>query len=114
MIEEIKHGDKIKCLNCREPILINTETFKFDSFGEYIKCPKCNKTYPIDIYYARGEKVFNAKQKYRDICEKCGKEAKHIHMSTSHKTLKLCEKCEIEYNSYIRQKANEFLGKEFF
>lgn len=114
MIEEIKHGDKIKCLNCREPILISEKTFKIGYIGEYIICPNCNKSYNVDLYHLRGQKVFDKKQKYRDVCEKCGQEAKHFHMSTSHKTLKLCEKCDMEFNTYIRQKANEFLGKEFF
>ena len=50
----------------------------------------------------------------QDICEKCGKKAYHFHASLRHKTLKLCKKCNDEYEEYIRQKANEFLGKEFF
>lgn len=60
-ILEIKQGDKIKCLNCKKLILINTNTFKFDEIGEYILCPICNKVYSTDFYHIQGEKIFNLK-----------------------------------------------------
>lgn len=116
MIEQIGHGDKIKCLNCGKPILINEKTFKFDDIGEYIVCPNCNKCYNVDFYNYRGEKIFSAKTKIGDYCEKCGEEAKHFISSATYgvPTLKLCEKCYIEHEEWIRQKENEFLGKEFY
>lgn len=50
-----------------------------------------------------------------DFCEKCGKQAQHyISCSSGKTTLKLCHKCYVEHEEYIRQKENEFLGKEFF
>ncbi len=51
----------------------------------------------------------------KDFCEKCGEKSRHYIMSSSSQpTLKLCHKCYVEHEEYIRQKENEFLGKEFF
>ena len=52
---------------------------------------------------------------WENNCEKCGKKAIHfISSAKSLKTLCLCGKCYIEHEEWIRQKENEFLGKEFF
>ena len=116
MIEQIRHGDKIKCLNCEKPILINAKTLKFDDIGEYIVCPNCNKCYNVDFYHYRGEKISSAKTKIGDYCEKCGKKSIYSISSASSgvPTLKLCGKCYVEHEEWIRQKENEFLGKEFY
>lgn len=50
-----------------------------------------------------------------EMCEKCGKlPVSCFHSSTKEKTLGLCENCDKEYEEFMRQKKNEFLGKEFF
>ena len=49
------------------------------------------------------------------FCMKCGKPPMHwISSANGEPTLAFCHKCYLEYEEYIRQKKNEFLGKELF
>ena len=49
------------------------------------------------------------------FCDKCGNPPKHwISSANGEPTLKLCDKCYAEFTEYIRQKKNDFLGKELF
>lgn len=55
MIKSINHGDALKCLKCARRIVINSETFAFDSEAEYIKCPHCGCVYDAQAYHLYGE-----------------------------------------------------------
>lgn len=50
-MDEIKKGDTVKCLNCKEHILLDDKTFIFDSEAEYIKCPHCGTMADIILYH---------------------------------------------------------------
>lgn len=57
MINEIKQGDTVKCLYFGKPILLNEETFVFDSEAEYIYCPSCEQKIDTHYYHTMGEKI---------------------------------------------------------
>lgn len=56
-IAKIKIGDKVKCLNCGEPISLDGKTFIFNSEAEYIYCPYCKAKIDVQYYHLHGEKV---------------------------------------------------------
>lgn len=56
-VEEIKVGDKLKCLNCLKPITVSDETVKITYSAEYIICPDCKKALDIQLYHLYGEKL---------------------------------------------------------
>ena len=55
MIAEIKKGDTLECLNCKSPILINEQNFKFNWECEYVLCPKCKAAYDVQAYHFYGK-----------------------------------------------------------
>ena len=62
MIAEIKRGDTVECLKCKEPILLNDKTFTLDFEGEYISCPSCNCCLDVQAYHIYGN-IFVAKER---------------------------------------------------
>ena len=55
MIGSIKRGDALKCLNCEEKIVVDSDTFLIDFDAEYIKCPHCGRSYDVQKYHMLGE-----------------------------------------------------------
>lgn len=55
-VPEIKIGDKLKCLNCKKPILLNKDTFKANESMEYIHCPYCKVNIDVQQYHILREK----------------------------------------------------------
>lgn len=56
-LPEIKRGMTLKCFKCRQPILVNDETFTADCAGEYISCPYCKTSYDVQMYHKFGEEI---------------------------------------------------------
>ena len=48
-------GDTLECLNCKNPILLDSNTFKFNCEGEYVCCPKCKAIYDVQAYHFHGK-----------------------------------------------------------
>lgn len=55
MIEVIKNGDTLECLNCKNPIFLDVDTIKSNPFFEYVRCPKCNAAFDVQAYHFRGK-----------------------------------------------------------
>ena len=56
-------GDTLECLNCKSPILLDEQTFKFNWECEYILCPKCKAVYDVLAYHLRGKLLSKGERK---------------------------------------------------
>ena len=56
-IHEIKIGDKIECLNCKKPIIINENSFQLRLLYEAIVCPSCGLALDVQLYHLDGKKL---------------------------------------------------------
>ena len=54
-ISSFGRGDTLECLNCKHPILLDSDTFKFNCVGEYVCCPKCKAVYDVQAYHFHGK-----------------------------------------------------------
>ena len=62
----MKKGEKTKCLNCSKEFELNKKTFWMNVEAEYITCPYCNKTYDVNNYHARDNKMAFIKMYLKD------------------------------------------------